>query len=121
MSAHLVFTVTNDLVYDQRMLRICSSLAGAGYHVTLVGRSYRDSPNLLPRPFHQKRLACWSRKGFVFYAEYSVRLFFYLLLKKMDLVCAIDLDTILPCYLVSRLRKKKRVYDAHELFCEMKE
>ncbi|RYD70465.1 MAG: glycosyltransferase [Sphingobacteriales bacterium] len=39
----------------------------------------------------------------------------------MDLVCAIDLDTILPCYLVSRLKKIPRVYDAHELFCEMKE
>ncbi|HPI55433.1 MAG TPA: glycosyltransferase, partial [Chitinophagaceae bacterium] len=27
----------------------------------------------------------------------------------------------LPCYLVSLLRQKKRVYDAHELFCEMDE
>jgi glycosyltransferase involved in cell wall biosynthesis len=39
----------------------------------------------------------------------------------MDAVCAIDLDTILPVYLVSRLRGVKRVYDAHELFCEMEE
>jgi glycosyltransferase involved in cell wall biosynthesis len=39
----------------------------------------------------------------------------------MDLVCAIDLDTILPCLFASALRRKKRVYDAHELFCEMKE
>ncbi|GAC1495649.1 MAG: glycosyltransferase [Flavisolibacter sp.] len=39
----------------------------------------------------------------------------------MDLVCAIDLDTIVPCLFVSVLRRKKRVYDAHELFSEMKE
>lgn len=39
----------------------------------------------------------------------------------MDAVCAIDLDTILPCYFVSAFKKKKRFYDAHELFCEMKE
>ena len=39
----------------------------------------------------------------------------------MDCICAIDLDTILPCYFISRLKKIKRVYDAHELFCEMKE
>lgn len=39
----------------------------------------------------------------------------------MDLICAIDLDTILPCYIISRLKKIKRVYDAHELFTEMKE
>lgn len=121
MSRHLLFTVTNDLLYDQRMLRICGSLAQAGYRVTLVGRCHHDSPALIARQFHQKRLRCWFRKGFLFYAEFSVRLFFYLLFRKMDLVCAIDLDTILPCYLVSRLRKKQRVYDAHELFCEMKE
>ncbi|HRN80412.1 MAG TPA: glycosyltransferase family 4 protein [Ferruginibacter sp.] len=41
--------------------------------------------------------------------------------RTLDAVCAIDLDTILPCYLTSVLRKKKRIYDAHELFCEMKE
>ena len=39
------------------------------------------------------------------------------------MVCigAFDLDTILPCYFISRIKKTKRVYDAHELFCEMKE
>ncbi len=39
----------------------------------------------------------------------------------MDGICAIDLDTILPCYFISKFRKIKRIYDAHELFCEMKE
>lgn len=34
---------------------------------------------------------------------------------------AIDLDTILPCLAVSKLLGTQRVYDAHELFCEMKE
>lgn len=39
----------------------------------------------------------------------------------MDLICAIDLDTILPCLFVSRIKKVQRVYDAHELFSELKE
>ena len=55
------------------------------------------------------------------YVEYNIRLLFYLLFKKMDCISAIDLDTILPCYIISRLKKIQRVYDAHELFCEMKE
>lgn len=50
-----------------------------------------------------------------------MRLFFYLLFKKMDAICAIDLDTILPCLRISRLKKISRIYDAHELFTEMKE
>lgn len=117
----LVFTVTNDLTYDQRMIRICTSLANAGYDVTIVGRKLNDSKALRTMPFSQKRLNCFFSKGKSFYAEYNLKLFFYLLFKKMDLVCAIDLDTILPCLYVSKFRKLHRVYDAHELFCEMKE
>jgi glycosyltransferase involved in cell wall biosynthesis len=117
----LVFTVTNDLSYDQRMIRICTSLSVAGYHITLVGRKQRNSIALRPAAFHQKRLSCIFDKGKAFYIEYNVRLFFYLLFKKTDLICAIDLDTILPCFFVSKLKRIERVYDAHELFCEMKE
>lgn len=117
----LVFTVTNDLSYDQRMQRICTSLAASGYDVLLLGRKLPASIPLKKGPFRQKRLTCWFKKGFGFYAEYNIRLFCSLLFVKMDLICAIDLDTILPCYFVSVLRKKKRVYDAHELFTEMKE
>jgi len=117
----LVFTVTNDLNYDQRMIRICTSLALAGYDVSLVGRRQKKSIPLQQHPFRQERLFCFFEKGKAFYIEYNIRLFLFLLFKKSDLVCAIDLDTILPCYLVSKLKNVKRVYDAHELFCEMKE
>ena len=117
----LVFTVTNDLTYDQRMIRICTSLANNGYTVTLVGRKLKDSKPVRIMPFLQKRLNCFFSKGKLFYAEYNLRLFVYLLFKKMDLICAIDLDTIIPCLLISKLKKINRVYDAHELFCEMKE
>jgi len=128
--------VTNDLNYDQRMIRICTSLAGAGYDVTLVGRETRGSRGsrgargsygargslpLAERPFRQHRLKMWSGRGKFFYLEYHIRLFFYLLTQKMDVICAIDLDSILPCYFISWLRRIPRVYDAHELFCEMKE
>jgi glycosyltransferase involved in cell wall biosynthesis len=117
----LVFTVTNDLSYDQRMQRICTSLAAKGYDVLLVGPKRPSSIPLKGEPFRQKRLPCWCQKGPWFYAEYNIRLFFYLLFLQSNLVCAIDLDTILPCYFVSVIKKKKRVYDAHELFTEMKE
>lgn len=117
----IYFTVTNDLSYDQRMIRICTSLTIANYQVILIGREMKYSLPLATQPFHQHRLTCFFEKGKLFYAEYNTRLFFYLLFKKMDCICAIDLDTILPCYFISILKRKKRVYDAHELFCEMKE
>lgn len=117
----IYFTVTNDLTYDQRMNRICNSLAENGYRVTMVGRKLKSSLPLQQKNFRQKRLRCIFNKGPQFYFEYNIRLFFYLLLKKIDCICAIDLDTILPCLFISKLKNIPRVYDAHEYFTEMKE
>lgn len=117
----ICFTVTNDLNYDQRMQRICTTLAANGYIVTLVGRRLSTSPPLTERNYRQKRIRCWFNKGKWFYAEYNIRLFLFLLFHKMDAVCAVDLDTILPCLAVSRWKKIPRIYDAHELFTELKE
>lgn len=114
-------TVTNDLNFDQRMIRICTSLQQAGYQVRLVGRKKKNSKPLEEKAFTQKRLPCFFQKGKLFYIEYNLRLFLYLLFVKSDVFCAIDLDTILPNLWVSKLRSKLRVYDAHELFCEMEE
>ncbi len=117
----IVFTVTTDLNYDQRMIRICTSLSNAGYKIELVGRKIKSSPELIQQPYTQKRIKCFFEKGKLFYAEYNIRLFFLLLFIKMACIGAIDLDTILPVYFISRLKKIQRLYDAHELFCEMKE
>lgn len=117
----IFFTVTTDLTYDQRMNRICTSLAENGYGVILVGRKLRTSLPLKEEKFQQKRISCFFNTGKLFYAEYNIRLFFFLLFKKMDAVCAIDLDTILPCLYISKWKKIPRVYDAHELFTGLKE
>ncbi|MBI2730231.1 MAG: glycosyltransferase [Sphingobacteriales bacterium] len=103
------------------MIRICTSLTKAGFEVLLVGRKRKQSIPPDTKPYHQKSLHCWFGKGKLFYVEYNIRLFFFLLFTKTDCICAIDLDTILPCYFVSVIKRTKRVYDAHELFCEMKE
>ena len=119
--SRIILTVTNDLSYDQRMQRICASLSKAGYDVLLVGRKLKTSIPLNNLLFKQKRLKCFFNKGILFYAEYNLRLFFFLMKAKADVFCAIDLDTIIPNYIVSQIKKKPRVYDAHELFTEQKE
>lgn len=135
----IYFTVTNDLVYDQRMNRICSSLAkNAGLHATgeasgdawphgqdfdvvLVGRRLKHSLPLKKENYQQRRLRCWFNKGKLFYFEYNLRLLLFLLFKKMDGICAIDLDTISPCLAISKLKNIPRIYDAHEFFTGLKE
>ncbi len=117
----LTFTVINDLTYDQRMQRICSTLAHAGYNVLLIGRKLPSSLSLTRQPYKQKRLKCFFKKGKLMYLEFNLRLVFFLLIVSSDCYCAIDLDTILPNYFASKIKRKKRVYDAHELFTEQKE
>ncbi|GAC1439696.1 MAG: glycosyltransferase [Sediminibacterium sp.] len=117
----ILFTVTNELNYDQRMHRIAGSLTTAGYEVLLVGRCKKGSIPLQQQVFQQKRLYCFFEKGMLFYAEYTIRLFFFLLYRRTDCICAVDLDTILPCYAVSKIRGRQRIYDAHELFTEQQE
>jgi glycosyltransferase involved in cell wall biosynthesis len=117
----IIFTVTNDLNYDQRMIRICNSLVVNGYEVKLVGRKFNDSAPLENKSFRQKRIKLFFKKTFGFYGEYNIKLFFYLLFQKADVLCCIDLDTMLPVYFASLLKRKARVYDAHEYFSQLKE
>lgn len=117
----IVFTVTTDLTYDQRMQRICHSLSQAGFDILLVGRRKKQSIPLIATSYQQKRLHCFFEKGKLFYIEYNIRLFFFLLSCPTQIISSIDLDTLLPCLLISKLRHKKCVYDAHEYFSEVPE
>ena len=121
LSPRLVFAVTTDLCFDQRMQRICGSLAAAGYQVQLVGWQRPGSPPLLLQPYAQHRLRGWFQKGKLFYLEYNLRLLLYLLGQRAAAWCACDLDTALPIWLRARLGGQPLVYDAHELFTEVPE
>jgi len=117
----IVIAVTNDLSYDQRMIRICRSLAAAGHAVTIVGRRRPGSAVLGTEPYGQRRLGGVFEAGPLFYAEHNLRLFLRLVTMRADLYWAVDLDTVLAVWLSSVVRGRRRLLDAHELFCEMRE
>lgn len=116
----IVVSVTNDLITDQRVHKICTTLCENNFKIILIGRKLSSSKSL-QRNYKTFRFKLLFNKSFLFYAEYNIRLFFKLLFLKKDILIANDLDTLLPNFLISVLQRKKLVYDSHELFTEVPE
>lgn len=113
----ILVSVTNDIVTDQRVLKVCGFLQRRGFDVTIIGRLREDSLSTDNIPFKTKRFRLWFNKGFLFYAHYNLRLFFYLLGHRSEWLLANDLDTLPANYLASILnRNRKLVYDSHEFY-----
>jgi glycosyltransferase involved in cell wall biosynthesis len=115
-------SVTNDLVTDQRVARVARLLAETGFKVCCIGRVIAGSMPVVSDFCRARRFWMLFRKGPLFYACYNVRLFFTLLLvSRPSLFIAIDLDTLPACYLASRIRRAKLIFDSHEFFTQVPE
>lgn len=117
----VIVSVINDLVTDQRVARSCSVLNELNYDVLLVGREQKKSQPLQKRDYVCKRMKLLFEQGPQFYLFFNIRLFFVLLFHKADLLLANDLDTLLPNYLISKIKGIPLIYDSHEIFCEVPE
>lgn len=116
-----IVSVINDLNTDQRVHKICTFIESQGYDVLLIGRVLRSSQKMEARSYRTKRFRMFFETGPWFYAWFNFRLFWFLLFRKADILVSNDLDTLLPNYLVSRIRRKKLIYDSHEYFTEVPE
>jgi len=116
----ITVSVTNDLLTDQRVHKVCSTLVKNGYEIMLIGRrlTNEEVPN---RGYKTRRMRLLFRSTFLFYAEYNIRLFFYLLNAKTDAFLANDTDTLPANFFAAFLRRKPLIFDAHEMFPEVPE
>jgi glycosyltransferase involved in cell wall biosynthesis len=117
----IVVSVTNDLVSDNRVHKVSSTLTDMGFSVTLIGREMPNSLRVGERPYSIKRFRLLFNKGPLFYTCINLRLFFYLLFTKVDILLANDLDILPGNFIISRIRSKPLIYDSHEYFTEVPE
>lgn len=117
----VIVSVINDLNTDQRVHKICTFIQQQGYDVLLVGRKLKTSLPMEKRPYQTQRFSMIFQKGALFYAWFNIRLFFFLLFRKAEILVSNDLDTLWPNYLISKWFKRKLIYDSHEYFTEVPE
>ncbi len=122
-----VLSVTNDLTADYRVHKVALTLKKCGFHPLLIGINLKSSLPITNRAYTTKRIFLFFKKGSLFYAEYNIRLFLFLLFQKYTILISNDLDTLLANYLVHKIKsifggkKYKLVYDSHEFFTEVPE
>ena len=120
MKKKIIIAVSNDLVTDQRVHKVATSLQNEIGDVTLVGRRFKNSAELY-RNYKTTRFSLFFNKKVLFYTEYNIRLFFYLIFKRVDVIVSNDLDTLPACYFAAKFKLAKLVYDSHEYFTEVPE
>ena len=117
----VVFTVTNCICFDQRVLKMAESLSRLNCEITIAGRRLGDCCDSGSVPYKTKRFRMLFKKGFLFYSSFNLRLFFYLMFHRFDLIVANDLDSLLPGFIVTKLKRVNLVYDSHEYFTGLPE
>lgn len=119
--AKIFLLVTSDVVTDQRVHRAALTLTQAGHSVSVVGRRIGSTPQYFERPYNVILFKLPFRRGMLFYLAYNICAIAFLLFRRFDLVYSNDLDTLLAGGLVSCIKRKKLVYDSHELYLELPE
>ena len=117
----IIVSVTNDLVADNRVHKVCTTLTGMGFNVLLIGRKLPKSLPLQARNYSAKRFRLLFKKGPLFYLEFNLRLYCFLLFSNFDILLSNDLDTLPANFLISKFLRKPIVYDSHEYFTEVPE
>jgi glycosyltransferase involved in cell wall biosynthesis len=121
----IIICLTGYLPTDQRMTRIGTALHEMNFNVTVFYRHYfkyqAKSLNTTAFPFQIQPLQFAINSGIIFYFLFNFKVFFKLLFEPADCFYAVDSDTLPALTLLSIIRRKQLVYDAHEYFAEVPE
>lgn len=110
----ICMVMTNDIFSDQRIQRVAHTLDDAGYDITILYRN-KGSRNGYYN-WKCRGIKMMFNRGTLFYLEFNLRSFIYLIFKQFDIVTSTDVDTIIACRLAAWIKRKPLIFDAHEHF-----
>ncbi|PZX14382.1 glycosyltransferase involved in cell wall biosynthesis [Breznakibacter xylanolyticus] len=113
--------LTGDMNTDYRVHKTAMSLMSMGYRVECVTAQCKAVRLPSSKPYSIKVLRLMFRNGPLFYAEFNLRLWWYLIYNPSHTVLSIDLDTLTGCRMAKWLGRFRLVFDSHEYFPEVPE
>lgn len=114
----IVFCMTSDFAFDQRMQRIATTLTKD--HIGVVMHRNKKT-SYLSTPFKLIDIQGRFKKGFLFYLLFNIKLFKKLWSINADIIYTVDTDTLLATGIYQWLSGKTMIFDSHEYFTEVPE
>ena len=102
------------------MIRITEAISDSGNNLKWISRIHNEAKKSETNVQYDF-IKCIFNSGILFYLEYNFRLLIKLLGSSEDCISSVDLDTLLAATIASKLKGKKLIFDAHEIFYEVPE
>ncbi|WP_439183005.1 glycosyltransferase [Carboxylicivirga taeanensis] len=110
----------SELATDYRLHKLSFTLEEAGYSCDFICR-IKDNHLPYTGKHHVYYLNTIWQNSPLFYLIYNLRIFFFLLFHKTNLIVSVDLDTLTGCSLAKLCKKTQLLFDSHEYFPESPE
>jgi len=108
--------------YDRRLQRISGSLSDAGYKVVWISRTKNEAEQQQnEKKVKHLILQTTFKSGPLFYLEFNWRVRKLVKSISADIVCAVDLDTIMGTSWATDIGNTSLIFDAHEIYYEVPE
>lgn len=130
MPPHVCMVVISNIRFDARVYREAKTLVDNGYDVTViaynqqrksVGLENMDGIQVLEIPwinFKHKNILYRRLIRLLIYIKFRITLYKEVFSIKPDIYHAHNINTLLVTFLAARFKRKKLIFDAHELWTE---
>jgi glycosyltransferase involved in cell wall biosynthesis len=112
----VLVAVASDIVTDMRVTKVVRFLHSRGFAVKVI--CCKKSTVSWTNEFEVLRLRMLFHRSILFYFFFNLKLLFYGLFERADVILSNDLDTLPACRILGWLKRVPVVYDSHEFFTE---